>query len=172
MASGEELSRIREAVRKDAMNGELRYLLGAELANQGEYEQAVIEMTLAVELQPSLHTARLQLGLLHLTLARPSEAIAAWQPLGALPDDSYLKLFQQGLESLIRDDFADCIGRLEQGIAANSVNAPLNHDMALIVSKCRAALAAQATPSATPARTETPEVRTDFSLYVGPTTRQ
>jgi len=174
MASGDELSQIREAVRKDAMNAELRYLLGAELAQQGEYEQAVLEMTLAVELQPSLHVARFQLGLLHLTLARPSEALAAWAPLDALPDGSYLKSFKQGLDALIRDDFANCIGSLERGIAANTVNAPLNRDMALIIDKCRAALAQQpAPPKQAPASAETESrVRTDFSLYDGPTTRQ
>ena len=112
MMSGDELSRIREAVRKDAMNAELRYLLGAELAQHGDYEQAVLEMTLAVELQPSLHVAHFQLGLLHLTLARPSEALAAWAPLDALADGTYLKSFKQGLELLIRDDFAHCIARI------------------------------------------------------------
>lgn len=172
MVSGDALSRIREAVRKDTMNGELHYLLGAELAQQGDYEQAVIEMALAVELQPSLHTGRLQLGLLHLTLARPAEALAAWRPLDALPDDSCLKLFKQGLEALIRDDFADCIGRLEQGIVANTTNAALNRDMALIISKCRAALAEQAPTSTQLPRDEAPEVRADFSLYDGPPTRQ
>jgi tetratricopeptide (TPR) repeat protein len=172
MASGDALSRIREAVRKDTMNGELRYLLGAELAQQGDYEQAVIEMTLAVELQPSLHTGRLQLGLLHLALARPAEALAAWRPLDALPDNSCLKRFKQGLEALIRDDFADCIGRLEQGIVANTTNAALNRDMALIISKCRAALAEQAPSSTQLPGNEEPEVRSDFSLYDGPPTRQ
>src|SRR5512138_2338046 len=141
MVSGDELSRIREAVRKDALNGELRYLLGAELAQRGEYEQAAIELTTAVELQPTLHVARLQLGLLYLTLARPSDALAAWSPLETQADGAYPKLFKHGLECLIRDDFAGCIARLEQGIAANTVNAPLNRDMALIIDKCRAALA-------------------------------
>jgi tetratricopeptide (TPR) repeat protein len=174
MVSGEDLSRIREAVRKDALNAELRYLLGAELAHHGEYEQAAIELTTAIQLDPSLHIARLQLGLLYLTLARPAEATATWAPLDQLPDGSYPKLFKQGLEHLIRDEFTACIARLEQGIAANTANAPLNHDMALIIGKCRAALAQQ---SASPVQTsQTQEaastVRTDFSLYDGPTTRQ
>lgn len=161
MESGDDLSRIREAVRKDAMNGELRYLLGVELAQHGEYEQALIELTTAVELQPTLHTARFQLGLLYLTMAKPSDAIAAWAPLDQLAEDAYLKVFKQGLELLIRDDFSGCIARLERGIALNSANEPLNHDMGLIIGKCRAAAEEAAST-----------VRTDFSLYDGPTTRQ
>jgi Flp pilus assembly protein TadD len=176
MESGDDLSRIREAVRKDAMNGELRYLLGVELAQHGDYEQAVIELTAALELHPTLHTARFQLGLLYLTMARAPDALAAWAPLDKLADDAYLKMFKQGLELLIRDDFSACIAHLERGIALNSANEPLNRDMGLVIGKCRAALAErQAKPPTTQAsqRDNTaPGVRTDFSLYDGPTTRQ
>ena len=48
-----------------------------------------------------------------------------------------LKAFKRGLEALIRDDFSACIGFLQQGIALNKQNAPLNHDMSQLIDKVR-----------------------------------
>jgi tetratricopeptide (TPR) repeat protein len=163
MSAGEDLAKLRVAVRNEPLNGELRYLLGAELAENRDYEQAVVELSTALQLQPALHTARFQLGLLHLTLARPDEALAVLAPLGALPADAPLRLFKQALEALVRDDFAACVRELEQGIAANTSNPALNQDMTLLLGKARLALAQ---PAVQPAEDDDADaVRTDFSLY-------
>lgn len=170
MTATEELSQLRAAVRNDPLNAQLRYLLGAELAECGEHEQATIELTTAVELQPALHTARFQLGLLHLTLARPSESLSTWAPLDALAEDEPLRIFKQGLEALIRNDLQGCIDLLEHGIALNSTNTPLNRDMAMVVERARTALQNPPGTSDTPASAEQPgAIRTDFSLYGGQT---
>jgi cytochrome c-type biogenesis protein CcmH/NrfG len=49
-----DLQRIRAAVAQDPGNAELRYLLGAELAQQKEYDAAVVEMHTALQLNPSI----------------------------------------------------------------------------------------------------------------------
>ncbi len=161
-----DLQQIRAAVASDPRNAELRYLLGAELAQQREYDAAVVEMRTALELDPNLHFARLQLGLLYLTMAQPSDSIAIWAPLEGLEETAALKAFKRGLEALIRDDFPACINYLQQGIHLNTQNAPLNRDMSMIVSRVREA----GVPVVQPAPlTESPAaVRTDFSLYGGP----
>ena len=154
-----DLAQLRRAVLGEPRNGERRYLLGAELAQQRDYEGAVLEMSAAVALNPLLHIARLQLGLLHLTLAQPHHTVAVLAPLEELPDDSPLKHFKHGLEALIRDEFDSCVRALERGIALNHDNAPLNRDMQLIVERVK---------SITAATRESPDaadVRTDFSLY-------
>lgn len=134
-----------------AAEAETRYLLGAELAQAGHYDRAVSEMRIAVQLQPKLHTASLQLGLLLLTMNKPADAIAAWQPLERLDEGAALRLFKDGLEALIHEDFERCIRLLTQGIAANTTNPALNRDMKLVITRARdAAMRA---------------VRTDFSLY-------
>ena len=143
---------------------ERHYLLGAELAQAAEYERAVAEMTRALQLQPNLHTARLQLGLLYLTLGQPAQSLATWQPLDALDPQAYLRLFKEGLEALIRDDFVRCVALLEAGIRANTQNAPLNQDMGRLISKARAATS-QRKPAQPPAPGGADEVRSDFSLY-------
>jgi hypothetical protein len=117
-------------------------------------------MTQALALDPGLHMARFQLGLLHLTMAHPEQSIETWAPLDAQPDLS-LRLFKRGLEALIRDDFARCLEALEAGMHANQVNPPLNADMQLIVGKVRELQARNGSPPGQ----GSPAVRTDFSLY-------
>lgn len=168
-----DLQQIRAAVAQDPRNAELRYLLGAELAQQKEYDAAVVEMQTALQLDPGLHFARFQLGLLFLTMARPDHSLATWAPLESLDESAALKYFKRGLEALIRDDFDTCVGMLRQGIQLNTQNAPLNHDMTLVIDRVGEALvplpATAALKPAEPARSSSPNtVRTDFSLYGDP----
>jgi tetratricopeptide (TPR) repeat protein len=163
-----DLQQIRAAVARDPQNAELRYLLGAELAQQREYDAAVVEMRTALELDPNLHFARLQLGLLYLTMAQPNDSIEIWAPLEQLDERAALKAFKRGLEALIRDDFPACINYLQQGIHLNTQNAPLNRDMSMIVTRVREA----GVPVVQPLPViQTPAgAHTDFALYGDPPT--
>jgi tetratricopeptide (TPR) repeat protein len=157
-ADDNDLAALRRAVLDEPRNGERRYLLGAELAQRRDYEGAVLEMSAALALNPFLHVARLQLGLLHLTMAQTHHAVAVLGPLEELADDSALKLFKRGLEALMHDDFAACLSALQQGIANNRDNAALNRDMQLIFDRVQP-LVESGDKSASS------DVRTDFSLY-------
>jgi len=161
-----DLSQIKAAVARDPRNAELRYLLGAELAQQKEYEAAVVEMHTALELDPNLHFARFQLGLLYLTMAQPNQSIATWAPLEQLDESVALKYFKRGLEALIRDDFDSCVALLRQGIDMNTQNAPLNRDMSMVIQNVAEALVP--TPPAQPARSAPAGVRMDLSMYADP----
>jgi tetratricopeptide (TPR) repeat protein len=154
-----DLAELRQAALNDPSNGVLRYLLAAELADLQDYDGAVLEFAAAIALDPSLHIARLQLGLLHLTLARTDQTLTVLAPLEALADDQPLKYFKRGLEALIHDDFPTCLQMLQQGIDLNTVNPALNRDMALIIERVRQAL------NGPEALTGKEAVRTDFSLY-------
>jgi len=132
-----ELLRLRAAINRDSANAELRYLLGAELAQRREYSEAVVQMRTALEINPALHFARLQLGLLYLTMSQPADSLAIWAPLEELDEGAALKAFKRGLEALIRDDFAACIGYLQQGIDLNKMNATLNDDMSQLIEMVR-----------------------------------
>jgi hypothetical protein len=113
-------------------------------------------------------------------MARPNESIEIWGPLEELPDDAALKSFKRGLEALIRDDFAACIGFLQRGIELNLQNAPLNRDMSMIIDRVREttdtveaapALAPAPQPQSNEPQPQDPQpskVRTDFSLYGEP----
>ncbi len=132
-----ELLRLRAAIVRDPGNAELRYLLGAELAHQREYPEAVTQMRTALDINPKMHFARLQLGMLYLTMSQPDDSLAIWAPLEELDEGAALKAFKRGLEALIRDDFPTCIGFLQQGIDLNKQNATLNDDMSQLIQRVR-----------------------------------
>jgi tetratricopeptide (TPR) repeat protein len=132
-----ELTRLRAAISREPGNAELRYLLGAELAQRREYPEAVVQMRTALDIDPKLHFARLQLGLLYLTMSQPDDSLAIWAPLEELDESAALKAFKRGLEALIRDDFGACIGFLQQGIDLNKQNATLNDDMSQLIDRVR-----------------------------------
>jgi len=155
-----ELLRLRAAIVREPGNAELRYLLGAELAERREYPEAVVQMRTALDIDPRLHFARLQLGLLYLTMSQPDDSLAIWAPLEDLEETAALKAFKRGLEALIRDDFGACIGFLQRGIDLNKQNAPLNHDMTQLIEKVR-----DGSVIAPPAA---PLTRDDFSRYGEP----
>src|SRR3954451_9538247 len=155
-----DIESLRKAVLNDPRNAELRYLLAAEYAQAGDYDSAVLEFSAAIALNPLLHVARFQLGLLHLTLGQPHHTTAVLAPLESLDDTAFLKHFKRGLESLIQDNFDACLQSLEKGIELNTVLPPLNRDMRLLIDKIHASLAEQKARNA-PAEA----VRTDFSLY-------
>ena len=159
-----DLQQIRAAVAREPRNAELRYLLGAELAQQREYDAAVVEMRTALELDPNLHFARLQLGLLYLTMSQPNDSIEAWAPLEQLDERAALKAFKRGLEALIRDDFPACINFLQQGIRLNTQNDPLNQDMSTIVDRVLEA----GIPFMRPAPVQAPaEIRAHYGQQTG-----
>ena len=87
-----DLLRLRAAIVREPGNAELRYLLGAELAQRREYPEAVAQMRTALDINPKLHFARLQLGLLYLTLAQPDDSLAVWAPLEELEETARLWL--------------------------------------------------------------------------------
>jgi tetratricopeptide (TPR) repeat protein len=168
-----DLKQIKAAVDQDPRNAELRYLLGAELAQQKEYDAAVTEMSTALELDPKLHFARFQLGLLYLTMAQPNHSLAIWAPLEELEESAALKYFKRGLEALIRDDFEGCVALLRQGIQLNTQNAPLNRDMTMVIDRVGTVAEPAPMPHLAPVpaqeKSATSPVRTDFSLYGDPT---
>ncbi|HEU4589805.1 MAG TPA: hypothetical protein VFS13_02765 [Steroidobacteraceae bacterium] len=156
----QELLRLRAAITRDPGNAELRYLLGAELAERREYPEAVAQMRTALAINPQLHFARLQLGLLYLTMSQPDDSIAVWAPLEELEETAALKAFKRGLEALIRDDFPACIGHLQRGIDLNKHNVTLNEDMTQLIERVK-----DGSVIASPAN---PTPGDDFDRYANP----
>lgn len=157
----EAITELRQAAADNPRNGEIRYLLGVALAEHRRYQEAVLELSAALALNPLLHTARLQLGLLHLTLAQTQHAAAVLAPLESLEDTAALKHFKRGLEALVADDFSTALAHLQQGMQLNTENPPLNGDMQLIADRIAAAM--ESSPTAE--RPAVGQEHTDFSLY-------
>ena len=123
----------------------LHFLRASILAGTDRLVEAHESMKRAVDLAPDFLIARFQLGFFELSSGEPQAALENWKPLEDLPDDHYLRRFVAGLTFLIQDEFQFAVNNLEAGIAINRENPPLNHDMKLIIEKCREILAADET---------------------------
>ncbi len=111
----------------------LHFMLGSVFAGQSRPIEAHAAMTRAVELAPDFRLARYQLGFFELTSGEANRALSTWGPLLTAGDDDYLRVFVEGMTYLIRDEFADAIGKFERGIELNTENAPMNDDIRLLM---------------------------------------
>lgn len=111
----------------------LPLLLAGAHAQAGQMDLAEAAFLSALQCDADCAIARFQLGLLQFTSARPAVASVTWAPLAELPPDDPLRLLTTGLEYLAKNNFPEAIHALELGIAKNTDNVPLNHDMQKIL---------------------------------------
>lgn len=111
----------------------LHFLRGSLLAGLRRYDDARQAMRAAVRITPDFWVARFQLGFLELTSGEAAAAAATWAPLEELAADHYLRLFASGLQHLARDEFAECVAELRDGMARNHENPQMNADMQLVL---------------------------------------
>jgi Flp pilus assembly protein TadD len=126
----DEATRLLKRAHEDfPQSAQALHLLGAEHAQMGLFDRAVAEMAEAVRLDPSLTTARFQLGLLYATSGRAVEAETTWQPLEQLSPEDPMRLFKSAMVHVLHDEFAQGIDCMKKGIAHNELSEPLNVDM-------------------------------------------
>jgi tetratricopeptide (TPR) repeat protein len=130
---------LKRCVELDPVNSRATFLLGALYAQIGLFDRAKATLDAAVALDPHEHTAVFQLGLLHLTSGDVGKAETAWHGLDTLAEDHFLQLFRRGLLALAGDDFHVSAELLGRGIAANTLNEPLNNDMRALRASAEAA---------------------------------
>lgn len=133
----DEATTLKKALNDYPDDPRLVFMMGSVLAGSGDLVNAHVYLSRAVELAPEFAIARFQLGFFELTSGESNQALKTWARLDMLPEEHYLKLFSSGLRHLIRDEFVECVALLERGIASNEENLPLNHDMQLIIERCR-----------------------------------
>jgi len=115
----------------------LHFMRGSLLAGLERYDEARTAMQKAVDLAPDYALARFQLGFLALTSGDAAGAQAIWLPLANLPEDNPLRLFVRGLNAMLAGDFQDAISLLAAGIERNREIAPLNGNMAVLITEMR-----------------------------------
>lgn len=140
---------LKEAAGRADASAATHYLLGAEYAQSKLYPRAIDQMEAALALDPALHTARLQLGLLWLGAAQGDRSLAVLAPLEELPAGEALHHFGLGLRYLIGDQMAQATASLQQGVELNTGNQALNSDMQKIIGgiAALATAAAEAPPA-------------------------
>lgn len=110
-------------------------LLAAEFAQGRDMDRAEAAYVAALQRAPDFWIARFQLGLLQFTSARPAVAFVTWAPLDSLDGSHPLRLFKRAFECLAADGFDRATELLRMGIAANTDNPPLNHDMRMLIER-------------------------------------
>jgi Flp pilus assembly protein TadD len=113
----------------------LHFMRGSILAGRRRHVEAHASLAKAVELAPEFHIARYQLGFFELTSGEADKALSTWGPLLRLPEETYFRKFVEGLTCLIRDEFAQAIAFMREGLALNQDNEPLNNDIRLLISE-------------------------------------
>lgn len=141
--AGSDIAMINQVLTDFPEDPRLHFLKGSILVGDGKLIEAHQSLSRAVEIAPDFAIARFQLGFFQLTSGESNNALKTWARLDGLPDGHYLKTFVIGLRHLIRDELQDCIDRLNEGIAANTENPPLNNDMQLLISEITPLLSAK-----------------------------
>lgn len=125
----EALSCLKRAATLEPTHAGVVYFTGVIYVQTGLAERALQSFQHAVQLNPDLHLAHFQLGLLFYTSEREAQAIDAWRPLDRLGEAHPLYLFKAGLEALERQEFDACRDFLNKGIAVDPQSGPFNEAM-------------------------------------------
>jgi tetratricopeptide (TPR) repeat protein len=128
----EALTVLQQARDAQPDSAQVLALLAAHHMQRGEIDAAEAAFIAALQRDPALTTPRFQLGLLQFTSARPLAAFQTWQPLESLGERHFLVLFKRAFAALAIDAFDDALLLLDQGIAQNEENVPLNQDMRMV----------------------------------------
>ena len=158
------LSRTDDLLRSYPRDARLHFLRGSMLVGAGKPIEAYSSLSRAVDIAPDFAIARFQLGFFQLTSGEANNAVATWAPLEQLEKGHYLRLFVQGLQHLIADDFETAFELLERGMAANQENPPLNRDIQLLIDRCREVGAVPDAEPEAPALEDSEEVVEDQSV--------
>jgi len=130
---------LQRSLAASSINPLAHYLIGAAHAEAGRHGDAVLHLSTAVEQAPLLAEARLQLGLLWLTLGNPSTGADVLRPLASLPSESALHHFGIALVAVAEERASDAAQSLRAGIATPCDNAALVGDMRRLLERVEAA---------------------------------
>ncbi len=125
----EPLTILTPALAQFPQDGLLLFLHASELAELGQYEQALEQFAQSIFNEPTLHIARFQLSLLAATLERFDLLEQHLPVLMELGESHYLGLFANALAAVFAGELERAASLLQAGIASNQENPALNHDM-------------------------------------------
>lgn len=116
-----------------------QYLLAAQLAQMGLFEQAEVGLRAVVAQAPDYDMARFQLGQMLLLKGALPEAQDTFGPL--LPRTDAVGAFARGLCAAGAEDVPTAMREFESGLALPQENQALAHDMSVFLEKLRASVA-------------------------------
>ncbi|MES2939286.1 MAG: hypothetical protein V4864_16485 [Pseudomonadota bacterium] len=122
------------------------FLLGSEYAAQNDIAKAETALANAVLLDPELHIARYQLGLLQFSASRAAAALVTWQPLAGQQGLQGLPAFVRGFAAMAQDDFTTAQQHFHDGLAEPDLNTAVAGDIHKVLADLQVLLAPEARP--------------------------
>lgn len=153
------LEYLNECLESNPDDANVLFLIGAEHAEIGLSDRAIQEMERALEINPALEIAALQLGLLYSYQDNEEKAIEVWTRLRTTTEEQSLLHFCEGFLLICERKFDEAKVALRNGIESNLILPALN----LSVENILKSLEAPATTSEE--RTATSECSS--SVYLG-----
>lgn len=113
------------------------YILAAEHAQIGMYQEAIEEITTVLEAIPDLWPARIQLTLLYLITNNSQAGHVVLEPMIQLPTENCFSDFSAGLQHFINGEHVSAIEFLTRGLDKNNTNIALNNDIKNLIEQIR-----------------------------------
>lgn len=123
------ITKLTEASSLESSNAAIHFLLAAEYAETGHHARAIEGMKHALSLDPELHVAWFQLGLIYFTQNELTSAAEAWKPLNVLGDEHAFSLFAAALLKLGVGHRDTAIPLLEKALHAEPAIPALRGDI-------------------------------------------
>lgn len=133
--------KLKQVISREPEDARAHFMLAAEHAELGLYERAEEGMRRALAIDPQLHTARFQLGLLQYSRGLLAEARLSWQELESLGSNDPLNLFQAALMNIQAGELGRAAEELENAQKASISNPALGNDIAKVLANVRNRLA-------------------------------
>ncbi len=128
------LEYLHECHERSSEDANVVFLIAAEHAELGLYDRAIEEMERALELNPDLEIASLQLGLLYSNQNNEEKAQEIWTTLNNKTEEESFKKFSKGFLHLCDRNFDEAVDSLQAGIESNITIPALNETVNNIIS--------------------------------------
>lgn len=140
------ITHLKQLLSTSPGHADATFLLAAMYAEVGMFDRAEETMRKALDLNPALHTARLQLGQLRYRAGDLAGARAAWAELSQLDEHSAVRLFAESLLALADDQPGLAESLLDRATADQS-NPGLHADVVRLLERIRSGGIAAAPPA-------------------------
>lgn len=119
---------LKQLIESDPEHEQGLFLLGAEYAQVGLFNEAIKHMEKVVGLTSTLPMANFQLGLLYMAMEEPAKAKASWETVLKSGDDDYIYVFSQALIRLVSNHQDEAKILLQEGLELSN-DSDLNTQM-------------------------------------------
>lgn len=124
-------------------HAEAWFLTAANHAQIGMYDRAMSEFTKALELNPELDVARLELALVQIVVGAQADAAVSAEQLAASAKTPALRKFGAALGAALKEDLAQGIQLMGEAISEAGEATPLGQEMKKILLRLQASAAEQ-----------------------------